>query len=634
MRPALAALAAAAVSASAASPPGPAYGLRTEYVVDPIVLDVPVPRLYWKVAHADRGQAQTAYRVVVTSLTGGNATVWDSGVVASNATTHVEYAGAALTSDTVYSWTVAWTDAAGATAPWAPWASFGTGLLTQPEWAPASWIGCPAPGAGKPNYNQLRMEFSLGAAAGVTVTQARLYITGMGYYSARVNGEWARQWAAQGRDRPRLDPGWSTYEMRALYNAYDLTQMLSPSAPNALALTMGNGWPDVDPVPGNTSYAGAQGEAVDVRADPRGKLAALVGELAPWSRIGAPRKVRALLIVRTSDGKVQTFATSAAGWGGAAAAAPPTAGAAGWQCGSGALLDDSVYDGCVWDARLYTTGWDAPGFTYATGNWTAAVLASDPGGAHPTRMSAQTMPAVTVVSELSPRTFESPAPGVYVFDFGQNFAGVVRLTLPGPVPAGVTVTMRHAELLQHTIYGPKDGSIYVGNLRSALATDVYTTAGTTGTANEVFEPVFTYHGFRYVEVTGLPAGVTPDLSLVTGLVTRTANDQVGSVTFPYSADVINQLQRAVSWGLGSNMMSLPSDCPQRDEVSRRGGRKATRVASSHTRCLPWGVRVHAGAVAVQVAIVLPVVARDAILPIPNHHLPPPPPPPSPSFVLL
>ena len=94
------ALAAAAVGALAGSPL-PAFDLRTEYVVDPIVTDVALPRLYWKVAHPDRGSVQSAYHVVVTSITAGNATVWDSGVVASNAPTHIEYAGSARVSDSV-----------------------------------------------------------------------------------------------------------------------------------------------------------------------------------------------------------------------------------------------------------------------------------------------------------------------------------------------------------------------------------------------------------------------------------------------------------------------------------------------------------------------------------------------------
>jgi alpha-L-rhamnosidase len=105
-------------------------------------------------------------------------------------------------------------------------------------------------------------------------------------------------------------------------------------------------------------------------------------------------------------------------------------------------------------------------------------------------MRPQAFPAVTVQAELVPTSIASPAPGVFVFDCSQNIAGHVRLTLPAPVPAGLNVKMRHAELLMHPPYGDKDGNIYVGNLRSALATDLYTTKGASEDA-EVFEPMFT-----------------------------------------------------------------------------------------------------------------------------------------------
>ena len=160
-----------------ASMPLPATNLRTEYVTDPIVLDVAAPRFYWIPNHPDRGVNQSSFHLQVNSITDGNVTVWDSGVVYTNATTHIVYNGASLKSDTVYAWTVSWTDNNAQAAPWSEWAYFGTGLLTQTEWN-AAWISCPMPGAGKANYNQIRAEFDLALPAGVTITQARMYITG------------------------------------------------------------------------------------------------------------------------------------------------------------------------------------------------------------------------------------------------------------------------------------------------------------------------------------------------------------------------------------------------------------------------------------------------------------------------
>jgi alpha-L-rhamnosidase len=156
-----------------------------------------------------------------------------------------------------------------------------------------------------------------------------------------------------------------------------------------------------------------------------------------------------------------------------------------------------------------------------------------------------------------------PEPGVYVLDFEQNFAGYVRLNLPAPFPGNVTITLRHAELLQHPPYGPQDGNIYVGNLRSALATEVYTTRQVdTGVLS--LEPLFTYHGFRYVEIRGMP--YPPVLDQVEGLYFRSGAPLAASLTFPAeSANTLNQLQHAVQWGTGANLMSVQSDCPQRDE---------------------------------------------------------------------
>ena len=555
--PRLLALAALCCGAAlAASAPSPASNLLTEYLGadEAILINSLAPRFSWLVASADRGVDQASFRIVVTQETAPSAVVWDSGVVASAATTHVPYAGAPLASDTVYSWTVTWTDSNGATAPASAPARFGTGLLTQAEWAPSAWIGCPL----GPSMHQIRAEFDLGLAAGVTIQQARIYITAVGYYDLRVNGDWAGQWS--GMTRPRLDPGWTTYEMTSLYNAYDITQSLVPSGPNAIAIMLGNGWPDIGPVPGNNSYAAA-GE----QPTPAELVAARLAGPRPHEKItdnnGELRQTRVQVRVRTSDGKTTTWASTAAGFRRARGAGEAALGD--WMCGAGALQYDNVYNGCTWDQTKATLGWDLPGYSYATGAWAPAVLKADPGGAHPTAMTPQAFPAVTVQAEIKPISVSSPAPGVYVLDFGQNFAGFVRLTLPAPVPAGLAIKLRHAELLMHPPYGPKDGNIYVGNLRSALATDLYTTGGVTE-GFEVWEPVFTYHGFRFVEVTGLP--FTPTIDMITGVHIRTGVQMAGNVVSPsLTAAPLNQLQHAIQWGLANNFMSVISDCPQRDE---------------------------------------------------------------------
>ena len=267
--------------------------------------------------------------------------------------------------------------------------------------------------------------------------------------------------------------------------------------------------------------------------------------------------------MHASDGSSAVWTSTAAGFRRAESAGVGAAALGDWMCGAGALQYDNVYNGCTWDQSKATLGWDKPAYAYGSGSWTAAVLKADPGGEHKTLMVPQSFPAVTVQAEFVPMSINSPAPGVFIFDMGQNFAGYVRLSLPAPVPAGLAIQLRHAELLTHPPYGPKDGSIYVGNLRAAKATDLYTTGGVTE-GFEVFEPVFTYHGFRFVELTGLP--FAPTIDTVTGVHFRTGVELVGNVIAPsITANALNQLQHAVTWVLGNNFMSVVSDCPQRDE---------------------------------------------------------------------
>ena len=195
------------------------------------------PRFAWVLNHADRGQSQSAYRVVVLLTPAGapETIAWDSGIVASNASVGVVYAGAALATDTSYAWTVTWWDAAGVAAPASARAVFATSLLAQSEWSGSEWIGC----ATLPNNtgaNQLRAEFTI--PPGVTVAQARLYIAGLGYASAAVNGELA------GGPRLRLDPAWTIPSSRVAYSAFDVTHLMRAGA-NAVAVYLGNGWEDV-----------------------------------------------------------------------------------------------------------------------------------------------------------------------------------------------------------------------------------------------------------------------------------------------------------------------------------------------------------------------------------------------------
>jgi len=217
----------------------------------------------------------------------------------------------------------------------------------------------------------------------------------------------------------------------------------------------------------------------------------------------------------------------------------------GWKGTQGAIVSDSIYNGETYDARRETSGWDAPGYNDA--RWEPVNLKDPPKGA----LSAQMMPPIRAIANIVPVKMTNPKPGVWVFDLGQNLSGWMRLKVRGP--AGTAVKLRHAELLYD------DGMINVENLRSARATDVYILKG--GGAEETYEPRFTYHGFRYVELTGFPGTPQPDTLM--GWVVHSDVQAAGG--FSSSKQILNQIQRNILWGISSNLEGIPTDCNQRDE---------------------------------------------------------------------
>ncbi|MEW5978272.1 MAG: glycoside hydrolase family 78 protein [Acidobacteriota bacterium] len=462
--------------------------LRCEYLSQPEAIDVRQPRFAWVLNHSARGQSQSAYQVLVSrapKVVSGD--VWDSGQVASQDFSHVAYAGKPLASGETYYWKVRYWDKDGSPSPYSPVARFGMGLLTPSDWH-AKWIGSTSRkrkdfrevnfiqvglGEGETNsgINQFRKGFNLSAKP----VRARAYVSGLGYYELRINGKKVGDHV--------LDPGWTDYDKRVLYEVYDVTSLLNPGS-NAIGAILGRGW-------------------------------------------FSERILLFQLSVEMDDGRKLEVVTDSS-----------------WKMQSGPIVSDNIYLGEVYDARLETTGWDQPGFDDAT--WTAATVVDPPLGV----LSAQMMPPIRVVDTILPLKMTNPAPGTYVFDMGQNFSGWGQLRVSGP--AGTRVKMRYAELLY------KNGMLNTENLRRAQARDVYVLKGG---GEEVYEPRFTYHGFRYVEVTGYPG--VPKLDSLHGRVVHTDVKPTGSLAF--SNQLLNHLQRMIVWGVKTNLHSIPTDCPQRDE---------------------------------------------------------------------
>jgi alpha-L-rhamnosidase len=215
-----------------------------------------------------------------------------------------------------------------------------------------------------------------------------------------------------------------------------------------------------------------------------------------------------------------------------------------WKTAPGPVVESSVYGGEVYDARNETPGWDQSGFD--DGAWSAARAVEGSAGAR----SSEMMPAIEVADQVIPVKMTTPQPGVYVFDMGQNMSGWARLRADGP--AGTKITLRYSELLYDS------GMINRENIRAAKSRDIYILRGG---GEENYEARFTYHGFRYVEVTGFPG--TPSLDSIRARFAHTAVKTIGS--FAASTPVLNDIQRVIRWSQLTNLMGVPTDCDQRDE---------------------------------------------------------------------
>ena len=203
----------------------------------------------------------------------------------------------------------------------------------------------------------------------------------------------------------------------------------------------------------------------------------------------------------------------------------------------GPIVASSIYDGEVYDARRTPSDWKPVVVNTELGS---AVLQPKP------------FAPVREMQTVAVQSISEPEPGRFVFDLGQNMVGWARIKVPAETDK--TITLRFAEMLN------KDGTLYTKNYRSAKSTDTYT-AASTGTIE--FEPHFTFHGFRYVELSGLPSGVKPKKEWVTGVVLHSDQRKIGS--FESSHAKLNQLQRNIVWGWHGNSVDIPTDCPQRDE---------------------------------------------------------------------
>ncbi|MBW3625069.1 MAG: glycoside hydrolase family 78 protein [Armatimonadetes bacterium] len=496
--------------------------LKCESLRNPLGIDAPNPRLSWSY-NADlrkRGQRQTAYQILVASrpeiLQKNKGDFWDSGRVASRHSLGIAYKGLRLNSGHRFYWKVRAWDGEGKASRYSDPAWFEMGLWEPGDWQ-ALWIRRDTP----PITNEadfykehpaplLRKEVSLAKP----VKRARAYVTGLGYYELRINGE-------KVGDRV-LDPAWTDTLDRVFYSTYDVTDHLK-RGPNALGIMLGNGW--YNPLP--------------LRMFGRFNL-------RQYLPVGPPRAILQLEVEYEGEGR-EVIVTDET-----------------WKTGDGPILKNNVYLGEVVDARKMPEGWDRPGFNDR--GWTNAVLPKEEVG----RLQAQPLPPIRVTETLRPVKLTEPTSGTHIFDMGENFAGWITLRMNGK--SGDRVTLRFGELLN------ADGTLNVmtsvaGQIKGnnggpgappvAWQSDTYILKGG---GEESYTPRFTWHGFRYVEVTGYPG--RPTLGSLDGH--RLQSDVEPAGVFSCSNLLFNRIQEITLRTQRSNIFSVQSDCPHRERFGYGG----------------------------------------------------------------
>ncbi|MFM0339083.1 family 78 glycoside hydrolase catalytic domain [Paraburkholderia fungorum] len=595
--------------------------MSIENASTPLGIDTPAPRFSWVIASNERNERQTSYqiRVALSPEKLQTPDVWDSGKVDGDQSQFVSYKGAPLRSRTRYFWTVRVWDAHGLPSAWSKPSWWEMGLLNGAAWQ-AQWIGrhgneplppdlikwqIPAVTAqlppGQAQGQSFTTDYAIASVSAEVPTfgtanssfTLSLYKNGPGgelLAKHRIDNHPDNHWATLKLDKP-LAPGkyyleqsdvtgkvgWYTFpdckysfgeayvnkkeiqgdrktkweisgakepdgltsQLRREFNAtkaikdarlYITALGLYRAQINGQAVSpdyFAPGWTDYQKRIQYQTYDVTNllrkgRNAIAVNLGP-GWYAGNVGSLGP-NQYGQLPYLRAQLELRYTDGSSERIATDG-----------------NWKSTLGPIVSSDLIMGEQYDARLATPGWNLP--NYDDKSWKPVRIGPNVNAA----LVAQVDPPIRADRELKPIKVTQIRPGTYVYDMGQNMVGVVRLRAGGK--AGQVVTLRYAEVLN------ADGTVYTDNLRTAKATDQYIMSGQ---GMEEFEPAFTFHGFRYVEVSG--ATSRPE---IVGRVLHTAMPL--TMSFATNVQMLNQLQHNIVWGQRGNFLSVPTDTPARDE---------------------------------------------------------------------
>jgi alpha-L-rhamnosidase len=532
--------------------------LETNAAAQPLGIDDRAPRLSWAIASGRRGVMQRAVRVLVASkpelAREGKADVWDSGQVASS-DPWVVYAGPALKSRTRYYWTARVWVTNGLASDWARAAWFETALFDANEWRgqwiagperkgvlteaegkadddvirragefcrPVSWLtgtwSAPLVKNNQGECRELRPAPMLRKSFQISkpVATARVYSSGLAYNQLTVNGRPASE--------SLLDPSFTDYSRTVLYTTEDVTQLLRRGE-NVIASELGSGHYDDAARTWDWGW-----EQAEWRATPR---------------------LRLDLYITYADGTEQVVSSDGS-----------------WKVStSGPTRYDSYYLGETYDARREIAGWDEPGFNDAS--WAAARVVNAPAGV----LRAETHEPIRVVDVRPPGRRTEPAPGVIVYDIGQNLTGWAEVRVKAP--AGTAIEIFYSEKLGADGHASTAGNDLVFG---QLQTDYYVARGA---GVEVWTPRFSYKGFQYVQLSG-PKGepLPPGVSATIERVHQVRSGLARTSEFESSNGTLNRIHGNTAWAISNNMHGIITDTPVYEKNAWTGDASLTAGAAS------------------------------------------------------
>lgn len=498
--------------------------LTCNYQSNPIAIDSEQPLLTWIVKVEGFNREQSAYQVLVASkaelLNEMESDLWNSGIVKGSQSAHVKYEGEKLLPTQKYWWKVRIWDERGEASEWSPVNTFETGLMNESNWGSAKWISLS--NDTRSSEHRFR-EYKTGGmkepvlvssnpvgyfrneiTAVKEIKSARAYICGLGYYELYINGKKTGDHV--------LDPAPSNYDKQAYYVSYDVSSQLKPGE-NTVGIIVGNGF---------------YGQSISWKNDPESERDLSYG--IPAARL--------LLKITYTDGTKSEFYSGED-----------------WKNSTGPIVFDNVYGGDTYDARFDINGWNTSG--YDDSKWSKAKTISP----KLSKISVQEMPPIRRLKEISPqKVFKSPVTGKWIVDFGQNIAGWIQISVSEK--EGQVIEIIPTEALTQSGDNIFPGSTGGGanGMRQLLK---YICKGD---GPETWEPKFSYHGFRYAEITGISS--KPDANSIKAVLVANDIEQRGN--FVCSDPLLNKMDTISRWTIMDNLHGIPEDCPHREKCGWLG----------------------------------------------------------------